>query len=127
MKRRKAPLIDFGASGMAASETIGEFAGYLATGNPDLLEMAVDSGWSAFAYLCKGFGSYVFGLCGTKEEEGLEVHSVNGSGIVLNAIAGIIKDLAFKKPSKSVSYNLFTPECFLSIVANAAELRYKKE
>jgi uncharacterized membrane protein len=127
MKKRKAPLVDIGFSGIAACEAMGEFAGYLATGNQDLLEMALDSGWTSLAYLAKGIGSYVAGWCGEDETKLGEGQSVNGVGIGINTIAGSIKDLLVKKPSKSVTYNLFTPECFLSVIVNAAELKYKKD
>ena len=129
MKLRKAPLIDLGFGIGATFEALGEYAGYVVTGNPELLKMSRDSGLAAFAYLAKTAVSYAAAGSDECKERRAEHPNVNGAGMGSNLFTGIINEVvknSIAYQSKSITYNALTAECLASGFANAVELHDKK-
>jgi hypothetical protein len=127
MNKRKAPWFDILFGLGAAFEAAVEYVSYEVTKNPDLLQMAEDSGLIAGICIGKGLISYLPAI--TKKERTAS-SNVNKVGLAANAASGIGSEM-FKpllgRQSKSFVYNAFTIQCVISETANAIELYNKNE
>jgi hypothetical protein len=127
MNKRIAPWFDILFGLGAAFEAGVEYVSYEVTKNPDLLQMAEDSGLIAGISIGKGLISYLPGI--TKKERATS-SGVNEVGLAANAASGIGSEI-FKtllgRQSNSFVYNAFTAQCLISTTANAFELYKKNE